>query len=75
MALDLSRRVEALLQIEPAPNFSNVGRKYMLFRWTKKLTSEREKRIFKRDLLRADVYKYRPEVGKMKFSKNPKKIM
>ena len=51
MLLDLSRRVEALLQIELTPNFSNVGRKYMLFQWTKKLTSEREKRIFKRDLL------------------------
>ena len=25
--------------------------------------------------LRADVRKYRPEVGKIKFSKNPKKIM
>ena len=26
-------------------------------------------------LLRADVCKYRPELGKMKFLKNPKKIM
>ena len=26
-------------------------------------------------LLRADVCKYRPEVGKIKFLKNPKKIM
>ena len=26
-------------------------------------------------LLRADVCKYRPEVGKMKFLKNPQKIM
>ena len=26
-------------------------------------------------LLRADVCKYRPEVGKIKFFKNPKKIM
>ena len=27
------------------------------------------------DLLRADVCKYRPEVGKIKFLKNPPKIM
>ena len=41
MVLDLSRGVEALLQIELTPNCSNVGMKNILFQWTKTLTRER----------------------------------
>ena len=39
--LDLSRIVEAYLKIELTPNSLNVGRKNMLFQWTKKLSIER----------------------------------
>ena len=39
--LDLSRVVEVYLYIELPPNSLNVGRKNMLFQWTKKLTIER----------------------------------
>ena len=39
-----------------------------------KKESVSNERSFK-ELLRADVCKYRPEVGKIKFLRNPKKIM
>ena len=38
-----------------------------------KTISRVRKTIFK--ILRADVCKYRPELGKIQFLKNPKKIM
>ena len=38
--LDLSHVVEAYLRIELTPNSLKVGRKNMLFQWTKKLTIE-----------------------------------
>ena len=43
MVLDLSRRVEALLQINSllTSNCSNMGRKNMLFQWTKKTHDKR----------------------------------
>ena len=43
--LDLSRVVEACLQIELTPNCLNVGRKNMPFQWTKKLRRELKIRL------------------------------
>ena len=39
--LDLSRVLEAYSYIELTPNSLNVGRKNMLFQWTRKLSIER----------------------------------
>ena len=43
--------------------------------YSKSLEEERLDRSKFREYLRADVCKYRPEVGKIKFLKNPQKIM
>ena len=37
--------------------------------------SVKPKKVLEWKYLRADVCKYRPELGKMNFLKNPKKIM
>ena len=46
MVLDLSRRVEALLQIELTPNFSNVGRKSICFFSGQKNSRAKERKEF-----------------------------
>ena len=73
MKLELKRKVTiCILKVKKEDWFVmqsfHVFYSEQQFRWSKKLAS-----FFPFRRLRADVCKYRPEVGKIKFLKNPPK--